>query len=209
MEKCPQCDANRIPDENFCDSCGNKYPSTSNIQASESKIESKSESFDDYEKDYLKRLDGESSESQANTGESQANTGESQANTGESQANTGESQANTGEEIRGAIWIPTVTGNEQPIYFEFNQKAIGRMDLSEYLKSQNIDQLQISRKQFTFYTENGKYYIVDDKTSVQEKPSGNHTTVNGKDITGQGSIELHSNDNICMSTVVNMIFKIS
>jgi hypothetical protein len=195
MEKCPQCDANRIPDENFCDSCGNKYPSTSNIQASESKIESKSQSFDDYEKDYLKRLDGESSESQANTGESQAN--------------TGESQANTGEEIRGAIWIPTVTGNEQPIYFEFNQKAIGRMDLSEYLKSQNIDQLQISRKQFTFYTENGKYYIVDDKTSVQEKPSGNHTTVNGKDITGQGSIELHSNDNICMSTVVNMIFKIS
>ena len=195
MEKCPQCDANRIPDENFCDSCGNKYPSISNIQASESKIESKSQSFDDYEKDYLKRLDGESSESQANTGESQAN--------------TGESQANTGEEIRGAIWIPTVTGNEQPVYFEFNQKAIGRMDLSEYLKSQNIDQLQISRKQFTFYTENGKYYIVDDKTSVQEKPSGNHTTVNGKDITGQGSIELHSNDNICMSTVVNMIFKIS
>ena len=202
MEKCPQCDANRIPDENFCDSCGNKYPSTSNIQASESKIESKSQSFDDYEKDYLKRLDGESSESQSNTGESQSNTGESQSN-------TGESQSNTGKEIRGAIWIPTVTGNEQPIYFEFNQKAIGRMDLSEYLKSQNIDQLQISRKQFTFYTENGKYYIVDDKTSVQEKPSGNHTTVNGKDITGQGSIELHSNDNICMSTVVNMIFKIS
>jgi hypothetical protein len=202
MEKCPQCDANRIPDENFCDSCGNKYPSTSNIQASESKIESKSQSFDDYEKDYLKRLDGESSESQDNTGESQDNTGESQDN-------TGESQDNTGEEIRGAIWIPTVTGNEQPIYFEFKQKAIGRMDLSEYLKSQNIDQLQISRKQFTFYTENGKYYIVDDKTSVQEKPSGNHTTVNGKDITGQGSIELHSNDNICMSTVVNMIFKIS
>ena len=195
MEKCPQCDANRIPDENFCDSCGNKYPGTSNIQASESKIESKSQSFDDYEKDYLKRLDGESSESQANAGESQAN--------------AGESQANAGEEIRGAIWIPTVTGNEQPVYFEFNQKAIGRMDLSEYLKSQNIDQLQISRKQFTFYTENGKYYIVDDKTSVQEKPSGNHTTVNGKDITGQGSIELHSNDNICMSTVVNMIFKIS
>ena len=111
--------------------------------------------------------------------------------------------------MRGAIWIPTVTGNEQPVYFEFKQKTIGRMDLSEYLKSQNIDQLQISRKQFTFYTENEKYYIVDDATSVQEKPSGNHTTVNGKDITGQGSIELHSNDNICMSTVVNMIFKIS
>ena len=188
MEKCPQCDANRIPDENFCDSCGNKYPSTSNIQASEPKIESKSQSFDDYEKDYLKRLDGESSESQANAGES---------------------QANAGGEMRGAIWIPTVTGNEQPVYFEFKQKTIGRMDLSEYLKSQNIDQLQISRKQFTFYTENEKYYIVDDTTSVQEKPSGNHTTVNGKDITGQGSIELHSNDNICMSTVVNMIFKIS
>ena len=38
-------------------------PATSNIQASEPKIESKSQSFDDYEKDYLKRLDGEAGES--------------------------------------------------------------------------------------------------------------------------------------------------
>ena len=77
------------------------------------------------------------------------------------------------------------------------------------LKSQNIDPLQVSRKQFTFYIEDGKYYIVDGTTSVQEKPSGNHTTVNGKDITEQGAIELNSGDKIGMSTVLDIIFRVS
>ena len=187
MEKCPQCDANRIPDENFCDSCGHKYTTESKVETPQPKIESNSEpkSFDDYEKDYLERLDGESSESEVNA-----------------------SEVNASEEIRGAIWVPSATGDEQPNYFTSEQKTIGRMDVSEYLKSKNIDQLQISRKQFTFYSEDGKYYIVDGKTSIQEKPSGNHTTVNGKDITEQGPIELHSEDKICMSTVLDIIFKI-
>jgi hypothetical protein len=188
MEKCPQCDANRIPDENFCDSCGHKYTTESKVETPQPKIESNSESksFDDYEKDYLERLDGESSESEVNA-----------------------SEVNASGEIRGAIWIPSATGDEQPNYFESEQKIIGRMDVSEYLKSKNIDQLQVSRKQFTFYSQNGKYYIVDGKTSIQEKPSGNHTTVNGKDITEQGPIELHSEDKIGMSTVLDIIFKIS
>jgi len=191
MDKCPQCNSNRIPDENFCDSCGHKYAAPSKSETPKVESNSESKSFDDYEKDYLERLEGKSSESEVNT----------------SEVNT--SEVNTSEQTGGAVWIPNVSGNEQPIYFEFEQKTIGRMDVSEYLKSQNIDQLQVSRKQFTFYTEDGKYYIVDGKTSVQEKPSGNHTTVNGKDITEQGPIELHTNDVIGMSTVLNITFKIS
>ena len=188
MEKCPQCDANRIPDENFCDSCGHKYTTESKVETPQPKIESnpESQSLDDYEKDYLKRIDEKSNESEVNA-----------------------SEVNASREIRGAIWIPSTTGDEQPTYFESEQKTIGRMDVSEYLKSKNIDQLQVSRKQFTFYSENGKYYIVDGKTSIQEKPSGNHTTVNGKDITEQGPVELHSEDKIGMSTVLDIIFKIS
>jgi len=196
MDKCPQCNSNRIPDENFCDSCGHKYAAPSKSETPKVESNSESKSFDDYEKDYLERLEGKSSESEVNT---------SEVNT--SEVNT--SEVNTSEQTGGAVWIPNVSGNEQPIYFEFEQKTIGRMDVSEYLKSQNIDQLQVSRKQFTFYTEDGKFYIVDGKTSVQEKPSGNHTTVNGKDITEQGPIELHTNDVIGMSTVLNITFKIS
>ena len=191
MDKCPQCNSNRIPDENFCDSCGHKYTAPSKSETPKVESNSESKSFDDYEKDYLERLEGKSNESEVNT----------------SEVNT--SEVNTSEQTGGAVWIPNVSGNEQPIYFEFEQKTIGRIDVSEYLKSQNIDQLQVSRKQFTFYTEDGKYYIVDGKTSVQEKPSGNHTTVNGKDITEQGPIELHTNDVIGMSTVLNITFKTS
>ena len=196
MDKCPQCNSNRIPDENFCDSCGHKYAAPSKSETPKVESNSESKSFDDYEKDYLERLEDKSNESEVNT---------SEVNT--SEVNT--SEVNTSEQTGGAVWIPNVSGNEQPIYFEFEQKTIGRMDVSEYLKSQNIDQLQVSRKQFTFYTEDGKYYIVDGKTSVQEKPSGNHTTVNGKDITEQGPIELHTNDVIGMSTVLNITFKTS
>ena len=191
MDKCPQCNSNRIPDENFCDSCGHKYTAPSKSETPKVESNSESKSFDDYEKDYLERLEDKSNESEVNT----------------SEVNT--SEVNTSEQTGGAVWIPNVSGNEQPIYFEFEQKTIGRIDVSEYLKSQNIDQLQVSRKQFTFYTEDGKYYIVDGKTSVQEKPSGNHTTVNGKDITEQGPIELHTNDVIGMSTVLNITFKTS
>jgi uncharacterized Zn finger protein (UPF0148 family) len=197
MEKCPQCNADRIPGENFCDSCGHKYATESKVEAQEPKVEAQepkvesnkeSESFDDYEKDYLKRMEGESSEPEVS----------------ESVEET-----NDNSEPRGAIWVPSSNGGEQPIHFEFEQKTIGRMDISEYLKSQNIDPLQVSRKQFTFYIEDGKYYIVDGTTSVQEKPSGNHTTVNGKDITEQGAIELNSGDKISMSTVLDVTFRVS
>ncbi|HJJ23649.1 MAG TPA: FHA domain-containing protein [Nitrosopumilus sp.] len=179
MTKCPQCNADRIPDEIFCDSCGHKY-------AAESKVEANTgtESFDNYEKDYLKRMEAP-------------------------RINESVKETNENSEPRGAIWIPSSNGGEQPIYFEFERKTIGRMDVSEYLKSQNIDPLQVSRKQFTFYIENEKYYIVDGTNSVQEKPSGNHTTVNGKDITEQGAIELNSEDKIGMSRVLNITFRVS
>ena len=117
MDKCPQCNSNRIPDENFCDSCGHKYAAPSKSETPKEESNSESKSFDDYEKDYLERLEGKSNESEVNT---------SEVNT--SEVNT--SEVNTSEQTGGAVWIPNVSGNEQPIYFEFEQKIIGRMDVS-------------------------------------------------------------------------------
>ena len=79
--------------------------------------------------------------------------------------------------------------------------------MSEFLKSQNIDPLQISRKQCTISKEGGEYYLEDGVTSVQDKPSSNHTTVNGRDVTGQGRIKLSDNDAIEFATIVKAVFR--
>ena len=72
-----------------------------------------------------------------------------------------------------------------------HQKVIGRAELSNEIKMQGNDPLQVSRQHFTVYSESNKFYIADGTTSVQEKPSSNHTKVNGKDITDQGAIEFY------------------
>jgi pSer/pThr/pTyr-binding forkhead associated (FHA) protein len=51
------------------------------------------------------------------------------------------------------------------------------------------------------FKESDGCYIEDGVTSVQDKPSGNHTTVNGKDITGQGKIKLNDGDVIGISSI--------
>jgi pSer/pThr/pTyr-binding forkhead associated (FHA) protein len=77
------------------------------------------------------------------------------------------------------------------------------------LKSQGKDPLQVSRNQFTMFKESDSYYIEDGVTSVQDKPSGNHTTVNGKDITGQGKQELNDGDQIGIATILDATFRIN
>jgi len=63
--------------------------------------------------------------------------------------------------------------------------------------------------QFTISKESDSYYIEDGKTSVQDNPSGNHTTVNGKDITGKGKVELNDGDTIGLATVLDVTFRMS
>ena len=99
--------------------------------------------------------------------------------------------------------------NNTEILFGDNPKTVGRDDVSVYLKSQNKNPARISRKQFTMFKESDSYYIEDGVTSVQEKPSGNHTTVNGKDITGQGKQELNDGDQIGIATTLDATFRIN
>jgi len=86
------------------------------------------------------------------------------------------------------------------------QQVIGRSELSATAKNLGADPLEISRQHLTIYSESNKCYIVDGTTSVQEKPSSNHTKVNGKDITDQGAIELNDGDEIQFATTVKAVF---
>ena len=69
--------------------------------------------------------------------------------------------------------------------------------------------LTLIHESFTIFKESDSYYIEDGKTSVQDNPSGNHTTVNGKDITGQGKVELNDGDTIGLATVLDVTFRMS
>ena len=183
MENCPQCNNPRVPGEDFCDECGHKYTAQSAPQAqSDPQAQPDPQSLEEYEKDYVARRVPDDGEPE-----------------------TGTDDGGDGGSQGGNIEIP----GSNPIYFEDNPKTVGREDLSDLLKSQDKDPLQVSRKQFTMFKESDSYYIEDGVTSVQEKPSGNHTTVNGKDITGQGKQELNDGDQIGIATVLDATFRIN
>ena len=187
MEKCPQCGTDRQQDEQgnalgFCDGCGHKFTTSPEPQSQpESQSQSEPESLEEYEKDYVARVIPDDGEPE-----------------------TGTDDGGDGGSQGGYIEIP----GSNPIYFDDNPKTVGREDLSDLLKSQGKDPLQVSRKQFTMFKESDSYYIEDGVTSVQDKPSGNHTTVNGKDITGQGKQELNDGDQIGIATVLDATFRI-
>ena len=190
MEKCPQCGTDRQQDEQgnalgFCDGCGHKFTTSPEPQS-----QPEPQSLEEYEKDYVARVIPDEGETDAGGDDSE--------------------DAGGVESSGGAIWIPGQdNAGEQPIYFEDNPKTVGRADVSELLKSRGNDPLQVSRKQFTISKESDTYYIEDGKTSVQDNPSGNHTTVNGKDITGKGKVELNDGDTIGLATVLDVTFRMS
>jgi len=187
MEQCPQCKTERTPGENFCDSCGHKYtissestPQTESPPQTQSPSK-ESESLEDYEKGYLARMSADESKP----------------------------ETTNNNPTQGVILIPTSNNSsEETIHFDENPKTVGRADVSEVLKSRNADPLQVSRKQFTIFKESNEYYLEDGKTSVQDTPSGNHTVVNGTDITGKGKIKLNNNDVIGMATVLDVTFRL-
>ena len=155
MEGCPQCNTERVLGENFCDNCGHRYSSESQLETQEQPTPQPQEPTMSDAK--ISVLD------------------------------------NTGAEI-------------QSFYFENSPKIIGRQDLTDVLNSQGKDPGQVSRKQCTMIKEGHDYYIEDGVTSVQDKASGNHTTVNDQDITGKGRIKLSDNDKIVFATLVEAIF---
>ena len=101
--------------------------------------------------------------------------------------------------------ILVLTGGKE-ILVEDNQKTVGRNDVSEFMELNAVDNpRKVSSQQFTIWRENGHYFIEDRQTSVQTKQSMNGTKVNGENISGQVSKELHDSDKIefaCISECV-------
>ena len=96
-------------------------------------------------------------------------------------------------ESQGILVLPG--GKEIPV--KDNSITVGRNDVSEYVEFKiGKNPNEVSSQQFTIWRENGHYFIEDRITSVQNKPSTNHTKVNGEDITGQLKKELHDGDKI-------------
>lgn len=113
----------------------------------------------------------------------------------------------TRSEQLAAIWIQIPnTPNTYPIYFENLPKVLKRQDFADTI-SQSEDTYQISRKQCTMSMDSGGYYMEDGATQVQDRPSTNHTTINGQDITGKGRIMLNDGDKIVFAHLVHAVFR--
>jgi len=68
--------------------------------------------------------------------------------------------------------------------------------------------MTISRQHFTILQDKDTYYIEDGKTVVQEKPSANHTYLNGVDITDKGQQEIKNDDVIDLANTVKLTFRL-
>ena len=80
------------------------------------------------------------------------------------------------------------------------EKAIGRSDFLEIIPAE--DAKYISREHLKIIFENGRYYILDEK-------SANGTKLNGVEIRGRGKKEVNNNDEIVLANTVWLKFRIS
>ncbi len=86
--------------------------------------------------------------------------------------------------------------------------TIGRAEVLDYLKTvADADPMTISRQHFTILEDGGVYYIEDGKTSVQEKPSANHTYLNGADVTNRGRHAIKSGDVVGLADTIKLTFR--
>jgi FHA domain len=89
------------------------------------------------------------------------------------------------------------------------ERLIGRVDLSKYI-SEEDDINHVSRGHITVSKKDGKYYVQDGKTIVQEKPSMNGTSIisggQKEEITDKGRRELKDGDEINIADTVTLYF---
>ncbi len=105
--------------------------------------------------------------------------------------------------------VVLVLPDNSNIPIDASPKTIGRIELLDYLKAiQGIDPMTISRQHFTILQDKDTYYLEDGKTVVQDKPSANHTYLNGVDITDKGQQELKNDDVIDLANTVKLTFRL-
>ena len=188
-EQCPQCGMDRIAEDAFCHKCGHKH-------IVPPKQESLSEEM--AVKKPVSEVPIEESPSEEPVVEKQA---------AESEPSIEEAPGKIHSEQLAAIWIQIPDSpNTYPMYFEKLPKVLQRQDFSGII-DQREDLYQISRKQCTMSMDGDKYYMEDGTTQVQDRPSTNHTTINGRDITGRGRIMLNNGDKIVFAHTVHAVFR--
>ena len=210
MEQCPQCGTERVTGENFCDSCGHKYSAgvesqDQQQQQPESVQQQPEQAQDQQQQEPVQQQQPEQVQVQPESEQDQQQPEPVQQQPESAQDQDQQQQSEPA--TSGRLSMRDSDGAEiLSIRFEDAPKTIGRQDVSDILTSQGKDPLQVSRKHCTIFREGDDYYIEDGTTPVQEKPSGNHTTVNGKDITGQGRVKLADNDSIVLAMLAETTF---
>lgn len=79
------------------------------------------------------------------------------------------------------------------------ERTIGRADFLQDVPPEDVR--FISREHLKITFENGKYYILDEKST-------NGTRLNGAEIKGQGKKEVNDNDEIMLANTIQLKFKI-
>ena len=91
-----------------------------------------------------------------------------------------------------------VLPNSREVALSEPEEYIGRADFLQELSPEEAK--YISREHLKILYEDGKYYILDEKST-------NGTKLNGSDITGQGKKELKDNDTIVLADTVTATFR--
>ena len=209
-EQCPMCGKERADGQDYCltSGCGWHFASDivvdpqsehSYVQSEEKWEENKKEMEKEQEPsksepEFFKERDEKASDESFVQSESQweKERKEMEAES-ESTVSGYSAQVVDVNESKGIFVLPG--GKEIPV--EDNPITVGRNDVSEHVEFKiGEDPRKVSSQQFTIWRESGQYFIEDRITSVQNKPSTNHTKVNGEDITGQLKKELHDGDKI-------------
>ena len=216
-EQCPMCGKERADGQDYCltSGCGWHFASDivvdpqsehSYIQSEEKWEENKEEMQKEQEPpksepEFFKERDEKASDSFVKSESEWEKDRKEMEVESESTVSGYNAQIVDSNESQGILVLPS--GKEIPVN---NPITVGRIDVSEYVEFKlGKNPNEISSQQFTIYrlpsqstrfNEGYDYFIEDRITSVQNKPSTNHTKVNGEDITGQLKKELHDGDKI-------------
>ena len=208
-EQCPMCGIERVDGQDYCltSGCGWHFAGDiivdpqsehSYIQSEEKWEENKEEMEKEQEPpksepEFFKERDEKASDSFVQSETEWEKDRKGMEAESESTVSGYSAQVVDVNESKGIFVLPG--GKEIPV--EDNPITVGRNDVSEYVEFKiRKNPNEISGQQFTIWREDGHYFIEDRITSVQNKPSTNHTKVNGEDITGQLKKELHDGDKI-------------
>ncbi|NWK02553.1 FHA domain-containing protein [Marine Group I thaumarchaeote] len=217
-EQCPMCGKERADGQDYCltSGCGWHFASDivvdpqsehSYIQSEEKWEENKKEMQKEQEPpksepEFFKERDEKASDSFIQSNSEWEKDRKQMEAESESTVSGYNAQVVDVNESKGILVLPG--GKEIPV--EDNPITVGRNDVSEYVEFKiGKNPNEVSSQQFTIFrlpsestrlNEGYDYFIEDRITSVQNKPSTNHTKVNGEDITGQLKKELHDGDKI-------------